>query len=337
MSEERDALRSAVRGLLSGYPARDGYDSGLWRRLGKEIGVAGLGVPEEYGGAGGTPLDAFAALEEIGRTLIPAPMLGTVLGTQALLASGNVDVCERLLPRISSGEIVVAVTWDDTVVDATPAGLMLVVRDDMLHVVDVSAVTLEPVAGLDLTRSRHRVTDLPEPSGELVGPAPAARLRDLACVALSAEQVGTASRALELTVEYAKNRVQFGRPIGGFQVLQHRMAEVHVRVEAARSASETAAAAFVAGAPDAARLAAVAKVWCSETLREAAATMVQIHGGLAITWEHDAHLYLRRAWDTAELFGSPRSHLDRIAATLLPVVTAPAPGPGSSPTPVRPA
>jgi len=146
---------------------------------------------------------------------------------------------------------------------------------------------------------------------------PPAWLRDLACVALSADQIGAAARAFELTHEYVQQRVQFGRPIGSFQVLQHRLAEAYLRLEAATTASWTAAEALVAGDPEAGTLAAMAKVHCSESLAAIAGEMVQMHGGLAITWEHDAHLYLRRAYADAQLFGSPGEHLDRLAATLL--------------------
>jgi alkylation response protein AidB-like acyl-CoA dehydrogenase len=139
----------------------------------------------------------------------------------------------------------------------------------------------------------------------------------VACVALSAEQVGVASRAFELTHEYVQQRVQFGRPIGSFQVIQHRLAEAYLRLEAATTASWTAAEALVAGSSEAPTLAAMAKVYCSEALQAIAAEMVQMHGGIAITWEHDAHLYLRRAYADAQLFGAPNAHLDRLAATLL--------------------
>ncbi|WP_229074213.1 acyl-CoA dehydrogenase family protein [Actinoplanes sp. DH11] len=354
MTEEHQALREAVRGLLSGYPTRAalsapaGYDAALWRRLCGEIGVGGLAVPAEYGGSGASLLEACVVLEELGRSLTPSPMLGVLLAGQALLANGDAGACAGLLPAMCAGDRVVAVTWDGTVTDSGSVDTLLVVADGTLFEVDAGA--LRHVPSLDLTR-RLATVDVPgeaaagtaqrpagagqrsagaELAGSRVGAAGSAAgasgavlgavdvgwLRDVACVALSAEQVGAAARALELTVEYARTRVQFGRPIGSFQVLQHRMAESHVLVEAARSASWTAAEALVAGAPEAGRLAAVAKVWCSETLRTVAADMVQAHGGIAITWEHDAHLYLRRAWASAQLFGSPEDHVDRVAADL---------------------
>jgi alkylation response protein AidB-like acyl-CoA dehydrogenase len=315
--QEREALRAAVRGLLSRYSTRAaaespaGYDAGLWARLCTEIGVAGLAVPEEYGGAGATLLETHVVLEELGRTLTPAPMLGTVLATQALLLGGDRQACARLLPGICSGRRIVALAWDHV---PDTADTFLAVAGDGLHEVAATPIATD---SLDLTR-RLSVVRIDDHPGRRVGDNPFPALRDVALVALSAEQIGAAGRALELTVEYTKTRVQFGRPIGSFQVLQHRLAEAHVRLEAARALSWSAAEALVAGADEAPTLAAMAKVTCSETFQSIAAEMTQMHGGIAITWEHDAHLYLRRAWSTAQLLGAPADHVRRLAARLLP-------------------
>jgi alkylation response protein AidB-like acyl-CoA dehydrogenase len=211
----------------------------------------------------------------------------------------------------------------DQVMDAEAAEVLLVATGDARWEVAASGpgVTIEPADVLDATRRLATVRLDRAPArrlgrGDRMG-GPPAWLRDLACVALSAEQVGAASRAFELTHEYVQQRVQFGRPIGSFQVLQHRLAEAYLRLEAATTASWTAAEALVAGDAEAGALAAMAKVHCSESLQAIAAEMVQMHGGLAITWEHDAHLYLRRAYADAQLFGAPREHLDRLTATLL--------------------
>ncbi|WP_433794914.1 acyl-CoA dehydrogenase family protein [Actinoplanes sp. CA-252034] len=320
MIEERAALREAVRGLLGGQIAADG----LWARLCKEIGVAGLTVPEEYGGSGATLGEAAVVLEELGRVLSPAPMPGTVLAAHALLGSGDDDARARLLPGLCSGERTVSVAWRgsgtvsaDGLVsgvfrDVPAADVVLVVIDGALYEVDGG---IEIAATLDLTR-RFGTLRLDGVAGRrLAGAAP--ELLDLACVSLAAEQLGTAERALELTVAHVRQRHQFGRPIGSFQVLQHRLAEAYVRVQAARSAAETAVQAVVDGSADAPLLAAAAKVTCSETVRAVAAEMVQMHGGIAITWEHDAHRYLRRAWTTAQMFGSPESHVARLTPALL--------------------
>jgi alkylation response protein AidB-like acyl-CoA dehydrogenase len=149
------------------------------------------------------------------------------------------------------------------------------------------------------------------------GCAGLARARDLACIALSAEQVGAARRALELTVAYTQIRVQFGRPIGSFQALQHRMADLHVLVESARSLSYAAATAAAEGAPDLGLRAAAAKVYCSEAALRVAGEMIQLHGAIGITWEHEAHRYLKRAHGAAQLLGQPSEHVARIAAALI--------------------
>jgi alkylation response protein AidB-like acyl-CoA dehydrogenase len=321
MSEEHAALRSAVRGLVGSA----GSDAGLWTRLCKEIGVAGLTVPEEYGGAGATLAEAAIVLEELGRVLSPAPMLGTLLAVEALLRSGDEEACERLLPAICAGERIVAVAVDGTgsvenglvsgeFRDVFAADVLLAAVGGAWYEVDFGG---EVAGTIDLSRQVGTVRLDRRPGRRLAGTT--ADLRDLACAALSAEQVGTAGRALELTVAYVKERHQFGRPIGSFQVLQHRLAEAYIRVQAARSASATAVQALVDDSlsAEAGRLAAVAKVTCSETLRAVAAEMVQMHGGIAITWEHDAHRYLRRAWASARLYGSPDMHVARLTPTVL--------------------
>jgi alkylation response protein AidB-like acyl-CoA dehydrogenase len=155
------------------------------------------------------------------------------------------------------------------------------------------------------------------PIGAIPGSAALARARDLACIALSAEQVGAAQRALELTVAYTKVRVQFGRAIGSFQALQHRMAGLHVLVESARSLSYAAADAAAEGAADLGLHAAAAKVYCSEALARVAGEMIQMHGAIGITWEHDAHRYLKRAHGAGQLFGRPSEHTARVAAAVI--------------------
>jgi alkylation response protein AidB-like acyl-CoA dehydrogenase len=334
LTEEHRALRDAVRGLLAGYPTRAaaeqpaGYDTGLWQRLCKEIGVAGLAVPETYGGAGATLLESHVVLTEWGRALTPGPMLGCgVLATQALLRAGDDGACARLLPGICAGDLIATVA----VCAGTVAGdrltgeahhvldpssdVLLVAADDALWEV-ATGFEVQPADVLDPTR-RLAVVRFDGVPARRIGPLASSWLRDLACVALSAEQIGAAAHAFAATHEYVQQRVQFGRPIGSFQVLQHRLAEAYLRLEAATTASWAAAEAFAAGSPEAATLAAMAKVHCSESLQAITAEMVQMHGGIAITWEHDAHLYLRRAYADAQLFGAPATHLDRLAATLL--------------------
>jgi alkylation response protein AidB-like acyl-CoA dehydrogenase len=276
-------------------------------------------------------------------------MLGSaVLAAQALLLSGDPQACQRLLPGIADGSRIAALVWTgldgqwdeggvackatDTgcltgeahyVLDGDLADTLLVVARTVdgigLYEVDGLApgLTRTAVTTMDPTR-RLAAVGLRGVTGQRLGTdCPLDQIRDMACVALSAEQVGTATRALELTVAYTKTRVQFGQPIGAFQALQHRMADLHVLVESARSASYAASSALATGAPASSVLAAVAKVYCSEALEKVAAEMIQMHGGIGITWEHDAHLYFKRAHGSAQLFGAPHTHISRLASAVL--------------------
>jgi len=314
VTPEQEALRDAVRSLLDKHSdvraaieTPEGYDKDLWARL-CDIGV--LPIPEEYGGSGAGLAETKVVLAELGRTLTPAPLLSSTLAAQALLATGNEEACGRLLPRIANGTVATLIwPWDSTttsldgsfhyVLDGDLAEIVL--ATDGTELSEVSGMTCEHTPTMDPTR-RLATVHLASASATSLGPwSPG--IRDIACAALSAEQVGAAARALELTVEYTKTRVQFGRPIGSFQALKHRMADLHVLVETARSAALAATDEVSA---------AVAKVYCSEAFFKVAAEMVQLHGGIAITWEHDAHLYFKRAHGSAQLFGSPADHIGRL-------------------------
>lgn len=349
-SEQRD-LRDAVRGLLN----RVADSEQLWGRLCGEIGAAGLAIPQRYGGAGAGPVEIHVVMEELGRGLTSSPLLGSaVLAAQALLACGDDAACRRLLPAVAAGSVVAALAWPGPdggwdpakaaitarpgaggwsltgeahyVLDGDVAGVLLAVARApaglRLFEVDPAAVARRAVTTMDTSR-RLAVVRLDGAPGQPLGDgtgAPAlalARARDLACIALSAEQVGAAQRALELTVAYSKDRVQFGRPIGGFQALAHRMADLHVLTGSARALSYAAAAAAAEDAPDLPLRAAAAKVYCSETLLTVAAEMIQLHGAIGITWEHQAHRYFKRAHGAAQLFGRPADHAARVAATIL--------------------
>ncbi|MEU8636137.1 acyl-CoA dehydrogenase family protein [Amycolatopsis sp. NPDC048633] len=337
-SEESVALRDAVRSLLTRRSGPEavraamasplGYDDKLWSTLCEQIGVAALAIPEHYGGAGAGLAEACVVLEELGRTLTPAPMLGSaVLCGEALLRTGNDEACERLLPGIAAGTTLAALAWSDEdwspgltasetgldghahyVLDGDLADVLLAVARTSeglgLFEVPLDGVRRERVTTLDPTRRLAVVDFAATPARRLDADGfDLRKLRDTAVVAVAAEQVGAAARALELTVEYTKQRRQFGRAIGSFQALKHRMADVHVHVEAARSALY---AALVDGDAEAVT---TAKVVCGEAFSHAAAEMIQLHGGIAITWEHDAHLFFKRAHGTALLFGDPASAL----------------------------
>ncbi|ALG12689.1 acyl-CoA dehydrogenase family protein [Kibdelosporangium phytohabitans] len=298
LGSEHDDLRDAVRHML------DRADVS-WTGLCRQIGVAGLAVPEQYGGAGATLLESHVVLEETGRVLARVPMLSTVLATQALLLSGNAPACADHLPGIVDGSTSATVLWADSVsetvacvLDGDVADVLLVATPDGLYLGDSTHRVHTPA--MDESR---RLATVRLSGGTRIGP-PAPRLRDIALSALSAEQVGAAQRCLDMTVDHTRTRVQFGRPIGSFQALKHRMADMHVLVETARSISYAAAE-----NPD---LAAVAAAHCAETLSTVAGEMIQLHGGIAITWEHDAHRYFKRAHNSAQLFGQPHEHVARL-------------------------
>ena len=309
-SAELQALRESVRALLTRHSdpvtAVDtplGYDDKLWSLL-CGIGVAALAIPERFGGLGAGLAEVCVVQEELGRTLTPSPHLGSaVLCGQALLATGNDEACERLLPGIADGSRTAALVGDQYVLDGDSADILLVVDESGLYEVDPADVTRTRLPTMDQTIRLAEV---------ILGDAPRRRLgdqpvrHDFAVVALAAEQVGAAARALELTVEYSKQRHQFGRPIGGFQALKHRMADMFVRVEAARSALHAALS-----SPNETN-AAVARIVCSETFQHVAAEMIQLHGGIAITWEHDAHRFFKHAHSTAHLLGTPESYLAKL-------------------------
>ncbi|MGW4525556.1 acyl-CoA dehydrogenase family protein [Amycolatopsis sp. NPDC004378] len=332
-TEEAVALREAVRALLTRRSGPEavraamesplGYDDKLWSTLCEQIGVAALAVPERYGGAGAGLAEVCVVLSELGRTLTPAPMLGSaVLCGEAVLRTGNDEACERLLPGIAAGTTLAALAWSDEawspgltasgagldgrahyVLDGDLADVLLAVArtsDGLgLFEVPLDGVRRERVTSLDPTRRLAVVEFSSTPAHRLDTAGFDESLWDTAVIAVAAEQVGAAARALELTVEYTKQRRQFGRAIGSFQALKHRMADVHVHVEAARSAL------YAALADGDAEAVMTAKVVCGEAFSHAAAEMIQLHGGIAITWEHDAHLYFKRAHGTARLFGTP--------------------------------
>jgi alkylation response protein AidB-like acyl-CoA dehydrogenase len=342
LTEEQRGLRDAVRALLGkrsdsaavrrAADEPDGYDPDLWQVLCTQIGVAALAVPERFGGVGAGRREVQIVMEELGRALAPSPMLGTVLAASLLVALHDDDAATRLLPRIAEGETV-AVAWATTkgewargafdvadgrltgeahyVLDGDTANILLAVADGAVYEVDAATVRRIHTPTMDFTR-RLALVHLDDVVGKRIGPSDAtaalAGALDEAVVALAAEQVGAAAAALEMTVVYTKMRQQFGRQIGSFQALKHRMADLHVLLEAARSA------AYAAG--DQAVLPSVAKAYCSEAFHTIAAETIQLHGGIAITWEHDAHLYFKRAHATAALFGSPAAHVEKLTQEL---------------------
>ena len=362
---EHAELRAAVRKLLEQESPTDrvvahaeseqGFDSALWRRLAQEIGVAGLAIPERFGGFGATAHEHVVVAEELGRSLACTPFLASVaLAANLLLASADDAACTVHLPAIAAGERTAAVVYrgiDGTVdaqrlpVVARAAGDGWVLSGDACFVVDGhSADVLLVLARVDetvglfavdgsaagLTRQRMRTLDHTRPqatvrfaevAGSPVGGLGAwpwleeALLR--ATVVLAAEQVGGADRALETAVDYAKLRVQFGRKIGSFQAIKHRCADVAVDNDRARSAMVHAAWAAARGTAEQLReAAAMAALVCGPAFVRAAQESIQIHGGIGFTWEHPAHRYFRRAKADLVVLDTPTRYREHLLTAL---------------------
>lgn len=306
--EERQLLRQSVAALVGKHATSEanrramdsatGYDESLWSMLCEQVGVAALVVPEEIGGAGGELADAAAVLEELGRALVPTPLLGTTLAELALLAADERD--GETIERLAAGTAIGAVVFDrDYVINGDVADVVLAVDD--ARIVRWTEVSIAAAHTLDPTRRLAKVTP---GAATTIGSDPG--IADTASILLAAEQVGAAARCLELTVEYTKQRVQFGRPIGSFQALKHRMADMYVAVQSARAVVGEAVASPTPISAALARLAA------SDAFCSVAGEAIQLHGGIAITWEHDMQLYFKRAHSSAQLLGPPREQLRRL-------------------------
>lgn len=313
MTEERQLLRETVAALIDKHapPAavreamesERGYDEALWQMLCEQVGAAALVVPEEMGGAGGELADAAVVLEELGKALVPTPLFGTTLAELALLAADQPDT--DALDGLAEGTRLGAVVFDaGYVVNGDVADV--VIAADGARLTRWTSFTANRVDTMDPTRRLARVE--PQDTTD-IGTDPG--LADTAAILLAAEQIGAASRCLDLTVQYTKDRVQFGRPIGSFQALKHRMADLYVAVQSARAVVDDAIA---RPSPTSASL---ARVSASEAFSKVAAEAVQMHGGIAITWEHDIQLYFKRAHGSAQLLGPPREHLRRLEAEAL--------------------
>jgi alkylation response protein AidB-like acyl-CoA dehydrogenase len=349
-TEEQEELRAVVRGAVerNGGPAIREPEAGpvldreLWDQLAGQVGVCGLAVPEEFGGDGFSLVEALLVVEELGGRLAEVPYLGGLIAAEALLSTGEDATCRALLPGIASGERIAALCWAEPeigwrtggfrttarqrsagwsltghkqhVLEGAQADALLVVATagggPALFAVDPAAA--EPAIALDPTRRLARV-HLDDTPGEWLGRPDVRRVLDVAAAAVAAESVGAARRWLHETVEYTKVRTQFGRPIGSFQALKHRLADRYVDVESARSLAQAASWAVAARDERAGELAAMAKSACTECYYSIAAEGIQLHGGIGITWEHEAHLHLKRAHGNLHLFGTPAAHRSSLA------------------------
>jgi alkylation response protein AidB-like acyl-CoA dehydrogenase len=348
VSAEQDELRASVRRWMADrapltrvrelMETQDGLDRGVWEQAGAQLGLQGLAIPESYGGSGFTFAEQAIVLEEFGAALYSGPYLASaVLAATALLASPDEGARRDFLPGIASGETIATLafteddgSWDPAtirlaavkdgedwrldghksfVLDGATAGLILAVAATdaglSLFAVQPEAAGLGRVTlpTMDQTRKLARLEFAGTPARLIGSPG-------------AAEQLGGAQRALDMAVEYAKLRHQFGRPIGSFQTIKHRCADLLLEVESLRSAVGYAAAAVAEGSPEIPVLASLTKAYASETYFHVAAENIQIHGGIGFTWEHDAHLYFKRAKSSELFLGDAAYHRERLATRI---------------------
>jgi alkylation response protein AidB-like acyl-CoA dehydrogenase len=341
-----------VRRLME---TEEGYDEAVWEQMASQMGLQGLIVPEEYGGSGYSYVELIVVLEEMGRRLLCAPYFSTVvLAANTLLHADDEAAKKELLPGIASGESTATLAfteengrWDEEGITATatPSGdswtisgtKMFVLDGHTADVVLVAArsdagVSLFSVAGdakgltrtalstMDQTRKQAKL-EFDGVEATLIGTDGAGwtvleRVLDLTAVALAAEQVGGAQECLEMAVEYAKVRVQFGRPIGSFQAIKHKCADMLLETESAKSAAYYAGWCAAELNDELPTVASLAKAYCSEAYFHTSAENIQIHGGIGFTWEHPAHLYFKRAKSSELLFGDPSYHRELLAQRL---------------------
>jgi alkylation response protein AidB-like acyl-CoA dehydrogenase len=327
----------------------NGFDDAVWAQMGEQMGLQGLAIPEEFGGSGYGYVELGIVLEEMGRSLLCAPFFSTVvLAANALILSGDDAAKQAHLPGIAAGttKATVAFTepngkWDESgieaiadadgkitgtksfVLDGNTADLIIVAAKTAagtsLFAVagDAAGLTKTALSTMDQTRKQAKL-DLDGVQGTLIGTDGGGwdilqGMLDLAAVGLAAEQVGGAQMVLDMAVEYAKVRVQFGRPIGSFQAIKHKCADMLLEVESAKSAAYYGMWCAAEMNDELASTASLAKAYCSEAYFHAAAENIQIHGGIGFTWEHPAHLYFKRAKSSELLFGDPTFHREQLA------------------------
>lgn len=349
---EEKSPESEVRRLAE---TAAGYDAAVWAQMSQQLGLQAIAIPEEYGGAGYGYVELGLVFEEMGRALLCGPFLSTVgLAAAALVNTDDEHAKKEHLPAIAAGETTatLAVTedpgsWQDSKITMpatrtrgawTLTGTKNYVLDG--HTGDIILVLARTEAGLSLfsvpgnapglartplvtmdqTRKQARLEFTSTPA-QLIGTdghgwSYVSKALDLAAVVLAAEEVGGAQRVLEMSVEYAKTRVQFGRPIGSFQAIKHKCADMLVLVESAKSAAYYAMWSAAEDSEDLGVAASMAKAYCSEAYLHVAAENIQVHGGIGFTWEHPAHLYFKRA-KTDELYlGTPNYHRELLAQRL---------------------
>ncbi len=335
-----------VRRLMA---STEGYNPAVWEQMASQLGLQAITIPERYGGAGFGYVELAIVLEEMGRTLFCTPYFATVaMAANALLESRDDDACSAYLPSIATGETIATLAlaedsgqWSENgiqltaersgsnwtlsghksfVVDGAIASLVLVAGRTpagiSLFAVE-TGVTRTPLPTLDQTRKLARL-EFDHTPARLVGEEGKAwpglsRALDLSAIALAAEAVGGAQRCLDMSVDYSKVRYQFGRPIGSFQAVKHRCADMLLQAESARSAAQYAAFAAADNSPEVPIAASLSKATCSDAYFFNAAENIQVHGGIGFTWDHDAQLYFKRAKSSQLFLGDTAYHREQLA------------------------
>lgn len=353
LTESQEFLKNSARQFFAGEcPSAEvrrlmetdtAYDATLWSKL-TEQGYTGIIFPEAHGGVGLGKVELMLLMEEAGRALLPGPFFSTVvLAGSVLDAVASPEHKKKYLAPICKGEarstvalLEATASWNPQdvqlsvvngkltgeklfVLDAAVADFIIVVTRNGVFAVDSKArgLKITHMSGMDLTRKLYVVEFNNTPAEEIGSNANLPRAFDIATAALSAEMVGGMQRTLDITVEYAKTRKQFGKPIGIFQAVQHQCADMYLETESARSAVYYAGWALEENTPDAASAVSIAKMYCSDAARTVGNRGIQIHGGMGFTWENDLHLYYRRAKASETSFGDATFHRERIASMVI--------------------
>ena len=344
--------KSAEEAVREQMETESGFDPAVWNQMAEQMGLQGLSIPEEYGGSGFSFIELGIVLEEMGRALLCAPFFSSVvLAANTLVLSGDKAAMAEYLPGIASGETIATLAytepsgkWDESgitmtatrsgdawtlsgtkmfVLDGHTANLIIVAARTGASVSlfcvagDAAGLERTPLSTMDQTRKQAKL-DFANTPATLLGAEGdgwnvLSQVLDLAAVALAAEEVGGAQKVLEMAVDYAKVRVQFGRPIGSFQAIKHKCADMLLEVESAKSAAYYGMWCAAEMNDELPSVASLAKAYCSEAYFNAAAENIQIHGGIGFTWEHPAHLYFKRAKSSELLFGDPTYHRELLA------------------------
>ena len=331
LAADQMALRDAAAGLLDDRCdmadvrracGGGGFDAGLWAAM-VEQGWTGIAVPETLGGVGLGMIEAAVLLEQTGAHLAPVPLLQQLAALAVLadgpwgerLLAGEAVACVARTPLERAGDGSVSGRTEPVIYGARADVLVAPAGDDLVAV-DLTGVERSPEPAMDQTRELAWIDLDAAPAITVGGPQEVAAHLDRGAVFHSAEMLGAAEAVMNLAVEYAKVREQFGRPIGSFQAVKHRCADMLVDVEGMRSAVYHAAWSLGAASADAPVAAATAKIWCSDAGVRVAESALQVHGGIGFTWEADVHLYLKRAQLDSVAFGDARHHRARLAAIL---------------------